>query len=704
MGGCLRMVVFLLPLMAIGAVRGMTVAEVESLSREEAARRLSCVVTGAVTGAFSWLENSCVLADAAEPNGPSIYVAGNLPGYPRARFLGEGELALGDLIEVSGHTCRLMLQPGIAADSIRRIGWIDLPEPPVRRLADLMTGHLNNRRARINGVVRHVRIDGDAQIPVTLITLGTSDGVLVTRLKGLHIEYSALRNTEVEIDGIVMPGYNQRAEFLRPELEMFDEDSLRVIGEAVRPIKNVGEDGGVLMWSPEAHDGHLRRMEGVVTYVSAAERFFVVQGGCAVKVFTDEDIYPDVGDRVEVVGFPTLVNDCGVMSSAEFRLLGRSEKALEPFDVPMRELDYLLDGGDPGELDCNFRFIRVEGRILSVERFVHGRTMLSLSVGVRNHRLCALLDGDLPKTIAKVAEDGPRVRLTGVLVVDLMRAPDTKRGLVVGGMTLLLRTASDFEVLPDAAFRARRMMRIVKTIALWLVIPLVFSVLGLILRIYRQRTVSSAVAAERRRMAGELHDTISQHLSGVRLLLFSVQEGADSLSVDSRQALVMAGNVLESARREVRDAVMNLQSESFVASSPETLLRQTAEGFGRLCKIRIRVNLRGLPSEMPSAEKTDLVAIVQESMTNAFKHGGASNVILVSDPLPNGGFVLSVLNDGRPFDVSMDMGPETGHFGLSGMRERANRSGFLLSFGRRDGYVEVRLERKNDEKDPRCHY
>ena len=79
--------------------------------------------------------------------------------------------------------------------------------------------------------------------------------------------------------------------------------------------------------------------------------------------------------------------------------------------------------------------------------------------------------------------------------------------------------------------------------------------------------------------------------------------------------------------------------------------------------------------------------------TNAIKHGKAKTVVIVSDPMEGGGgFVLKVLNNGAPFDVNAALGPETGHFGLAGMRERALRSGFTLEFTKEGEWTAVRVE------------
>ena len=50
------------------------------------------------------------------------------------------------------------------------------------------------------------------------------------------------------------------------------------------------------------------------------------------------------------------------------------------------------------------------------------------------------------------------------------------------------------------------------------------------------------------------------------------------------------------------------------------------------------------------------------------------------------------MNDGEPFNVSEALGPETAHFGLAGMRERAVRSGMKISFGTKGRWTGVRIE------------
>jgi signal transduction histidine kinase len=84
------------------------------------------------------------------------------------------------------------------------------------------------------------------------------------------------------------------------------------------------------------------------------------------------------------------------------------------------------------------------------------------------------------------------------------------------------------------------------------------------------------------------------------------------------------------------------------------------------------------------------VFILGEAITNAVKHGKCRTIVLTSDPSPNG-FTLSVANDGEPFDPAHALGPEAGHFGLAGMRERAKRADIGLSFVHEGRWMILRL-------------
>ena len=110
-----------------------------------------------------------------------------------------------------------------------------------------------------------------------------------------------------------------------------------------------------------------------------------------------------------------------------------------------------------------------------------------------------------------------------------------------------------------------------------------------------------------------------------------------------------------------------------------------------------RVFDEGKPSDlygMPVRLKASVLNVVQESVTNAIKHGKATRILIASDARGPKKVELRIVNNGTPFDTSHALGPEAGHFGLSGMRERARRNGFAISFASKRHTTSVRLEIK----------
>jgi signal transduction histidine kinase len=73
---------------------------------------------------------------------------------------------------------------------------------------------------------------------------------------------------------------------------------------------------------------------------------------------------------------------------------------------------------------------------------------------------------------------------------------------------------------------------------------------------------------------------------------------------------------------------------------------------------------------------------------------GATRILIASDARGPKKVELRIVNNGKPFDTQHALGQEAGHFGLSGMRERARRSGFTVSFASKRRTTSVRLEIK----------
>ena len=87
---------------------------------------------------------------------------------------------------------------------------------------------------------------------------------------------------------------------------------------------------------------------------------------------------------------------------------------------------------------------------------------------------------------------------------------------------------------------------------------------------------------------------------------------------------------------------------------------------------------------LPASFLTQVLRIVRESLTNAFKHAAATQ-IQVAAVFDDGALKVTVVDNGRGFDPQSAPGPDSGHFGLSNMVERAKKLGGTLEILRMQG-------------------
>ena len=315
------------------------------------------------------------------------------------------------------------------------------------------------------------------------------------------------------------------------------------------------------------------------------------------------------------------------------------------------------------------RRIQLAGRVRYVLAENDGRSTV-FRVTLDDHDACVRVSG----TIADAARYlDRRVRVTGLAVNRLGR----DGGIIEA--ELHVASPQDIEILriqevPSALIYVSAFLGVVA-----LVLIVVLAVLWR--RSVRRRLAESVLAAERRRMAADLHDTIEQYLAGAKLIATGV---ADMKGVEPRvqKAMATLGELLANAKKEVRAVVMDLRSTGDLSLGDT--LRGVVEGLNK-AGVAARMRLKESKA-LDAAARGDLVLIVNEAVTNAVKHGHARHIALVVE-----GNEVAVANDGEPFDPATALGPETGHYGLSGMRERAERNGFELDWTRRGRWNELKV-------------
>lgn len=186
----------------------------------------------------------------------------------------------------------------------------------------------------------------------------------------------------------------------------------------------------------------------------------------------------------------------------------------------------------------------------------------------------------------------------------------------------------------------------------------------------------AAVLAERQRIAREMHDGVAQALFHLRVRLEEVERHAASGSLATVQEEVAnLQHSVHQAYDQVRSAISGLKQYNGAEDTAEAL-RRGALGTASELGVAVQLDLNAVPRLDANAQQ-HLLAIVQEAITNAHRHGHASTVTVSSDDQR-----LIITDNGGGFDPRQV--PDD-RFGLLIMAERAKMIGGHLQVEARPG-------------------
>ncbi|PWK81133.1 signal transduction histidine kinase [Lentzea atacamensis] len=205
------------------------------------------------------------------------------------------------------------------------------------------------------------------------------------------------------------------------------------------------------------------------------------------------------------------------------------------------------------------------------------------------------------------------------------------------------------------------------------------------LRRSQEQNTRGAIAAERMRIARDLHDVVAHHVS-----VMGIQAGAARRVLDSDPA--MARDALQTVEQTARTAINELRGLLGVLRADAEPDLRAAPGLddlpelfdnARAAGLEVSHSVYGSPREVSSAVALSAYRVVQEALTNVVKHADAQHVDVRMRFLDSA-LELEIADDGRGRSAAVGSG-----FGLVGMRERLAVHGGSLEAGpRRDaGYL-----------------
>jgi PAS domain S-box-containing protein len=219
---------------------------------------------------------------------------------------------------------------------------------------------------------------------------------------------------------------------------------------------------------------------------------------------------------------------------------------------------------------------------------------------------------------------------------------------------------------------------------------------------------SLAILGEREQLARELHDGIGQVMAYAGLQLEVVHDGiqggrtalsagqvadADAHLVEAGSHVTRLRSIVEEAHADVREYILNLRLAPSGQRPFFAALRHYLDGFSQNYGIRTELAVgTGVDAgKLNPGAQMQLFRIIQEALSNARKHAGATCVQLAFEAV-DGRLAVRVQDNGCGFDPGAAARQADGHLGLHIMHERAEAIGGSLCVNSAPGegtYVQV---------------
>ena len=226
--------------------------------------------------------------------------------------------------------------------------------------------------------------------------------------------------------------------------------------------------------------------------------------------------------------------------------------------------------------------------------------------------------------------------------------------------------------------------------------------IGAIMDVTERKQAADALlderVSERTRIARELHDTLLQSFQGLMLRFQSARHLLPEHPAEAGEALDGALDRADQAITEGRDAIQNLRSSTTVSNELAQAITSLAEELtngadGEKSSATFRTSVEGSPRDLHPIVRDDIHRIAREALRNAFRHAQAAHIEAeVTYGVRE--VRLRIRDDGKGIDTKHLSAGRARHWGLAGMRERAEQIGARLNLWSKVGAgteVELRI-------------
>jgi len=671
-----------------------TAAAVLSLSGEIAAQKLPVSVTGVVT--------------AAEPDWTGQFFVQDETGGVFVENLARAAPALGDVVHLDGVSHPGAFAPIISEPRWRVAGAAPLPAPKLVRIENLKAGAEDGMRVEITGVVRTARIENN-RLALDLSVAGNRLQVNARVPPGAPPE--SLIAARVRVRGTAATHYNVVLRHLTsvavyvPRLEDFtvlEPEREDPFHQPPTPASNLAQYRRGRGSDQRVH------VRGAVTLQRVGDEIFLQDESGGIRLETTQPDVFALGAQLDAAGFIEYENYLPLLRDAVLRRAGGPPAPVTPRPVTFAAISRgqrhgdlvslrgkILDRStrpearDPG----NFRGFTttwlVQGSEITFtveyEAREESAALAAVPIGsvVEVAGVCvSTVDGTGKLTALRLllpAPAGLRVlaRPSWFTPARLLAGVGLLGAVLLVAVAWLLTIARKNAALRQLVRELEHAQRELQEAHDTLEQKVIERSAQLQVEMTARKTAEvqfKAVLAERTRLARELHDTLEQTLTGIALQLDTSAKLAPRDAAAAREHLQLARNWLHQSQVELRRSIWDLRSRELEQFDLAAALRRSAEQLADGGAMQLDFHATGLPRSLPEVVEENVLRIGQEALTNIAKHARARRVEIV---LEAGEHLLRlrIHDDGVGFEPASAPGASDGHYGLTGMAERAKRIG-----------------------------
>ena len=653
------------------------------------ASELAAVNRGERTDATGFAITATLVRVCSPEKTDSLCVS-DCSGYTTLRLplnLRPAGLAAGCSLRLSGGIdYEAQLAPAIIATNCVALDYGPAPQARNVSIREVHSGKFDFQIVHVTAVV-HDAFRDEIDRNFTFLVLLQDGQTLYAALPNEYLseeDFAHLIGATVSITGICDAFCGTSRRYRGRTVNPTEKGDIAVIEPSAKDIFSEPDISELKLASPDQlHAFGRHTAKGRVVAVWGNSSILVRRAnGEFVTILSAQDGLPHVGETIIACGFPETDLYTITLTRAAWK---KVSDVGDPMEVPtsIAAGDLIARSGDRDIFMPRYhgKAVRIEGLVRTLPGFGN-ETRLQLDCG----GTVFPVDASANPSATEGLEIGCRAAFTGICVMDIERLRPNTAFPHIRGFTLVMRPSDTVEVIsrPSWWTPARAWMvfsgfsvLLLAAIAWIVTLQRVAEHRGRKLLDERLEAAKSKLQAkERTRLAVELHDSLSQTLTGASMEIAAADDLKGNAPAEMVLHLSRAGRVLKSCRGELKNCLWDLRSTTL--DEPDLtravmLTLQPVVTDDASVSVRFNVPRTRLSDNTAHA----LLRIIRELVVNALRHGGATS-IKVAGCLDGETLRFSVTDNGCGFDPDDHPGVMEGHFGLQGVEERLGQIGGTL--------------------------